>query len=115
MYFMTQMYMLLNESSFRSGPGPWFNIKMLSYQYRKSHCGDKTILRPSYLHNGISYTGKNNIFILNQGPECLSRWRVSIGSGNGLVPSGNEPSTHWLDPLWSQICGIISHHQAIMS
>ena len=39
-------------------PGPWFNIKMLSYQYRKSHCRDKTILRPSYLHNGISYTGK---------------------------------------------------------
>ena len=39
-------------------PGPWFNIKMTSYQYRKSHCGDKTILRPSYLHNEISYTGK---------------------------------------------------------
>ena len=39
-------------------PGGWFNIKMPSYQYRKSHCGDKTILRPSYLHNGISYTGK---------------------------------------------------------
>ena len=39
-------------------PGPWFIIKMLSYQYRKSHCGDKTILWPSYLHNGISYTGK---------------------------------------------------------
>ena len=38
--------------------GPWFNIKMSSYQYRKSHFGDKTILRPSYLHNGISYTGK---------------------------------------------------------
>ena len=26
--------------------------------YRKSHCGDKTILRPSYLHSRISYTGK---------------------------------------------------------
>ena len=38
--------------------GHQFNIKMTSYQYRKSHCGDKTILRPSYLHNGISYTGK---------------------------------------------------------
>ena len=38
--------------------GPWFNIKMSSYQYRKSHCGDKTIVRLSYLHNGISYTGK---------------------------------------------------------
>ena len=31
---------------------------MPSYQYRQSHRGDKTILRPSYLHNGISYTGK---------------------------------------------------------
>ena len=31
---------------------------MSSYQYRKPHCGDKTILRPSYLHNGISYTVK---------------------------------------------------------
>ena len=39
-------------------PGSWFNIKMTSYQDRKSHCGDKTILRPSYLHNCISYTGK---------------------------------------------------------
>ena len=39
-------------------PGPQFNIKMSSYQYRKSHCGDKTIWQPSYLHNGISYTGK---------------------------------------------------------
>ena len=38
--------------------GGWINIKMSSYQYRKSHCGDKTILRPSYLHNGISFTGK---------------------------------------------------------
>ena len=37
--------------------GPWFNIKM-SYQYRKSHCGDKTVVRSSYLHNGISFTGK---------------------------------------------------------
>ena len=41
-----------------SRPGPWFNIKMSSYQYRKSHCGDKTVVRSSYLHNGISYTGK---------------------------------------------------------
>ena len=37
---------------------PWFNIKMAYYQYRKSHCGDKTVVRSSYLPNGISYTGK---------------------------------------------------------
>ena len=49
-------------------PGPRFNIKTLSYQYRKSHCGDKTVVRSSYLHNRISYTGKMNTFILNQGP-----------------------------------------------
>ena len=48
----------LGNASFRMCSGPRFNIKMTSYQYRKSHCGDKTILRPSYLHNGISYTGK---------------------------------------------------------
>ena len=34
------------------------SIKKYTYQYRKSHCGDKTILRPSYLHNGITYTDK---------------------------------------------------------
>ena len=49
---------MINELIKFLDPGPWFNIKVLSYQYRKSHCGDKTILRPSYLHNGISYTGK---------------------------------------------------------
>ena len=35
----------------------WFNIKMPSYQYRISHCVDKMILRLSYLHNGIFFTG----------------------------------------------------------
>ena len=39
-------------------PGPWFNIKMSSYQDRSSRCGDKTIRRPSYLHNMISYIDK---------------------------------------------------------
>ena len=39
-------------------PGPRFNITMFSYQYRKSHCGYKTVVRSSYLQNGISYTGK---------------------------------------------------------
>ena len=42
--------------------GPRFNKKMLSYQYRKSHCGDKTVVRSSYLHDGISYTGKTTSF-----------------------------------------------------
>ena len=39
-------------------PEPWFSTKMTSYQHRKSHCGDKTILGRSYLHNGIPYTDR---------------------------------------------------------
>ena len=31
---------------------------MSSYQYWKSYCGDKPVIRSSYLHNGISYTDK---------------------------------------------------------
>ena len=38
--------------------GPWFNIKVSSHQYRKSHCGDKPFSIPCHLHNGNSYTGK---------------------------------------------------------
>ena len=59
--------------------GPWFNIKMLSYQDRKSHCGDNTILRPSYLHNGISITGKTTslywirALVIIRGPSQLER------------------------------------------
>ena len=51
-------YLVRPSFLLRRPPGPRFNIKMTSYQYRKSHYWDKTILRPSYLHNGISYTGK---------------------------------------------------------
>ena len=38
--------------------GPWFNTKMPSCQNRKSLCGDNAVIRSSYLHNGISYSGK---------------------------------------------------------
>ena len=48
----------MNPNAMHHTAGPWFNIKMSSYQYGKSHCGDKTVVRSSYLHNGISYAGK---------------------------------------------------------
>ena len=37
--------------------GPRSNIKILSYHYWEFHCGDKTVVRSSYLHIGISYPG----------------------------------------------------------
>ena len=54
----TQISLFLLMPWHLMAPGPRFNIKMSSYQYRKSHCGDKTVVRSSYLPNGISYTGK---------------------------------------------------------
>ena len=31
---------------------------MLSNEYRNSHCADKTVVKPSYLHKGIPYTSR---------------------------------------------------------
>ena len=44
----------------KQGPDCWLNIRMLSYQCRKSYFGDlyKEILWLSYIHNGNSYTDK---------------------------------------------------------
>ena len=63
-------------------PGGWINIKMPSYQYRKFHCGDKTILRPSYLHNGICYTGKTTplYWIGALVPVSILRYLIRIGN-----------------------------------
>ena len=36
--------------------------KRTSYQYRKSHCGEKTIVGSSYLHNRIFYTDKTSSY-----------------------------------------------------
>ena len=50
--------MLTCRCSKVSSTGSWFYIKMSYYQYRKSHCGDKTFVRSFSLHNEISYTSK---------------------------------------------------------
>ena len=55
------------------GAGGRFNVKMPSYQYRKSHCGNKTILWPSYFHNGIFHTGKMWSLYLNGALVSMSR------------------------------------------
>ena len=94
----------------KQGPGGWFNIKMSSHKYRKSHCGDKTILRLSYLHNGFSYTGKMTslywiraqMFLVIK--MLLKRWYVR------LCPFCRDESMHlWLCvsgapcPYWNRL------------
>ena len=67
---------------------------MSSYQFRKSYCGDKTVVRSSYLHNGISYV----------------RWHFYIESRPRLLASpGHQQPWSWsLDYaiMISTICDI---------
>ena len=74
---------------------------MSSYQYRKSHCGDKTILRLSYLHNGISYTGKTTslYWIGAQGMDLMN-YREPVyydqcWYDNGWMYAVCEPPKHY--------------------
>ena len=69
-------------------PWSWLYIKMLSYQYRKSHWGDKTILQPSYLHNGISYTGKTaSLYWIS--PQVIT-WTNDDVSSIGSLGTNNK-------------------------
>ena len=54
-------------------------MKMSSYQYKKSHCGDKTVVRSSYIHNGIYYTGKTTSLYWIRAQhlsKCKSVWNA---------------------------------------
>ena len=91
-----QIQLLLCRTTIMT-PGGWINIKMSSYQYRKSHCGDKMILRPSYLHNGISYTGKTtSLYWIGALDYCIlsNLWRI-IWEASGDA-AGHSSSNHWL-------------------
>ena len=87
---------------FKQGPGPWFNIKMSSYQYRKSHCGDKTILLSSYLHNGISCFINDVAVIwyrycITNETHCWPKYRLL----NTLRPRQN--GRHFADDIFKRI------------
>ena len=76
-------------------PGPWFNIKMPSYQYRKSHCGDKMVVRSSHLHNGISYTGKTTSLYWIIALESI-KWPVNTASHQSVRDKhGDRQMNEW--------------------
>ena len=58
---------------------------MPSYQYRKSHCWDKTMLRPSYLHNGISYTGKMTSLYWIGAQAWITHILIAYFTGNEAI------------------------------
>ena len=73
----------------QAAPGGRFNKKISSYQHKKSHCGDKTILRPSYLHNGISYTDKMTSLYWIRAQDI--NW-----SSESRIRTDVDPSSMWL-------------------
>ena len=87
---------------------------MTSYQYRKSHCGDKTILRPSYLHNGISYTGKTTSLYWIGAQTSQRMWIL------GTIPSRYFPCnfSYFLMPqkrCSQNVWPLIEVHQVLIS
>ena len=89
---------LIGYSHVSSYPGGWFNKNMSSYQHRKFHCGDKTVVRSSYLHNGISYTGKMVSFLWNQPPGYRAKiWHylwVSLAKASDTKSTSSCHSNH---------------------
>ena len=76
-----------------------FNIMMSSYQYRKSHSGDKTLLQLFYLHYGISYTGKKTSLYRIRAQVSIRQpcWWSRSWQSNHFIP-GNctlDPSGIW--------------------
>ena len=62
--------------------GLWFHIK-LSHPYTKSNCGDKTIVRSTYLHNGVSNIGIGSIYTTLGGnmvsqKTAMLRWFIIL-------------------------------------
>ena len=58
-YHKSKFFVYDSDSNWTHSDGHWFKIKMLSYQYRKSHCADKMIIR---------------LFISTIGFPILIRW-----------------------------------------
>ena len=79
-------------------PGPWFNIKISSYQYRKSHCGDKTVVRSSYIHNGVSYTGKTTSLYWIRAQDTSGHFYLH---GVTLIPAWISNYIHYV--VWDEI------------
>ena len=75
--------------------------KDATYPYRESHCGDEKVLWLSYLHNGISYTGKMTSLYWIKALDILwyhfskGLWKdtlnLAYGKGKGCLLRAHSP------------------------
>ena len=81
-------------------PAGRFNMKTSSYLYRRSHCGYKTILRQSYLRNGIPYPLRRQYgrkIVLSPQWDLLNI-RATVGANSAVVESNDTSkmaSLYW--------------------
>ena len=89
------LYTLITANTFRCPSGPWFNIKMSSYQHRKFNCGDEAVVKLSYHHKGISYTGNTTSLYWNRTLDTLSMLEFNnYGSNNNNQHLPGHKPTH---------------------
>ena len=76
--------------------------------------GDVAIILEVSFSNSLYTTVARALVVKSLSGECqrASLMKINIGSGNGLVPSGNKPLP---EPVLSQMYVTIWHHQATMS
>ena len=93
-------------------PGPWFNKYMLSYQHRKSHGGDKTVVTSFYLHNRNSFDDicglqnvKSRTFHVNRLLNIRLQWTLILNSLLILIFFGEIGHCSFR-------CGALSHRYA---
>ena len=83
---------------------PWFNVKIHSYQYRKSHSGDEMVMRSSYFHYGNSYNGKEASLcwmIMGKISILKCSWELYFENGGHFSLSElRELSTTYSLSLW---------------
>ena len=83
-------------------PGPWFNMKMSSYQYRKSHCGDKTVFLSLYTYFCSTYhTGIYAAYHLNSlapgRPGCHFKTAIfNLVLSIGIFTSSKDNILRWM-------------------
>ena len=99
-------------------------MKMLPYQYWKSNCGDKTVVRSSYLHNVISYTGKKTslywlrtlgfMFIGTFFYNHINQLEISAHSFTVIKVEGNK-SINLSHCPWQICTGFLNHIRCLAS
>ena len=86
--------------------GSWFNKKCPLTSKGNPHFGDKTVLRPSYLHNEISFTGKTSSLYSIRAQVCYSLHITDPGDPSSQVTDSITSITYVILYTTSRHCPV---------